>query len=371
MKISDKHPIIGKKSIYVILIWLIIFAAGYSISANNYISEDTDELKWKNILIKYPVEKDAIKINHLFSFPSDEQEKSGPYIVNPYTMNMDKDNNIYVTDQGGNQILVYDLSGKYIKTIGRKGQGPGELSNPKAICWNSDGYFIHDIGDMKIQFYSGQGEFKYALRMFKNYYSMALSPENEIYASPLEITDHLMEKISLRGDMLGNMGQSIDYLNNKSFLNRNILKFSDSGELYLAFENLARIRKYSKKGELIKEIRIKHKYKNEMEKENIKYGLPARKKVRAKMVPMINAIYPLGESLFVLLNYPRLEILEFNQKGNLIGHYWENAGWEYYALDLVVQKRENKTYFYILQSYPDQKVDVYGIESKKEEKTVR
>jgi len=43
---------------------------------------------------------------------------------------------IYVLDQQAAQVKVFDASGKYLRTIGRKGQGPGELEYPMTMSLN-------------------------------------------------------------------------------------------------------------------------------------------------------------------------------------------------------------------------------------------
>jgi len=43
---------------------------------------------------------------------------------------------IYVLDQQAAHVKVFDASGKYLRTIGRKGQGPGELEYPMTMSLN-------------------------------------------------------------------------------------------------------------------------------------------------------------------------------------------------------------------------------------------
>jgi 6-bladed beta-propeller len=43
---------------------------------------------------------------------------------------------LYVLDQRASHVKVFDASGKYLRTIGRKGQGPGELEYPMTMSLN-------------------------------------------------------------------------------------------------------------------------------------------------------------------------------------------------------------------------------------------
>jgi len=45
-------------------------------------------------------------------------------------VDIDTDGFIYVLDSGNNRIQVFDNTGKYFRTIGKEGQGPGELNAP-------------------------------------------------------------------------------------------------------------------------------------------------------------------------------------------------------------------------------------------------
>ena len=43
---------------------------------------------------------------------------------------------MYVLDEQASDVKVFDASGKYLRTIGRKGQGPGELEFPMTLSLN-------------------------------------------------------------------------------------------------------------------------------------------------------------------------------------------------------------------------------------------
>lgn len=49
---------------------------------------------------------------------------------------VDDEGSIYVLDTKSDHIKVFDRSGKYVRTIGRKGQGPGELDGPRALSFD-------------------------------------------------------------------------------------------------------------------------------------------------------------------------------------------------------------------------------------------
>ncbi len=73
---------------------------------------------------------------------------------------VDKKERIYVLDTKEAHVKVFDKNGDYIKTVGRKGQGPGEMSLPFSICITSQNEIVvQDLNNRRIMFYSLDGSF--------------------------------------------------------------------------------------------------------------------------------------------------------------------------------------------------------------------
>lgn len=51
---------------------------------------------------------------------------------------------IYVADPGQHRIVVLDSDGRFVRTIGRPGQGPGEFLDPSSIALLRDTLFVYD-----------------------------------------------------------------------------------------------------------------------------------------------------------------------------------------------------------------------------------
>ena len=49
------------------------------------------------------------------------------------SIGLDREENIYVADEGEKHIKVFSRDGGYLRTIGRQGQGPGEFGRPTRI----------------------------------------------------------------------------------------------------------------------------------------------------------------------------------------------------------------------------------------------
>jgi len=73
---------------------------------------------------------------------------------------VDDDGRIYVLDYKEAQIKVFDINGDYLKTIGRAGQGPGELASPYSICVTEQNQImIQDLNNHRMVFFSLEGNY--------------------------------------------------------------------------------------------------------------------------------------------------------------------------------------------------------------------
>ena len=71
----------------------------------------------------------------------------------------DNKGNIYISDYKACNIKKFDSSGKFIKIIGRKGQGPGEFNMPFWLAATDDRLFVWDMMNMRLCALSLEGEF--------------------------------------------------------------------------------------------------------------------------------------------------------------------------------------------------------------------
>lgn len=63
----------------------------------------------------------------------------------------DSDGNIYVLDQQAVEVRVFDPGGEYLRTIARRGQGPGEIVEANGILLSGDTLlWMHDHGQYQI-----------------------------------------------------------------------------------------------------------------------------------------------------------------------------------------------------------------------------
>jgi hypothetical protein len=74
---------------------------------------------------------------------------------------VDKDGNIYLLDIRQGQIRAFDKNGGYLRSIGRKGQGPGEFQFPVQILVSpQQELVVCDLMQRRVLFFSLDGTFK-------------------------------------------------------------------------------------------------------------------------------------------------------------------------------------------------------------------
>lgn len=82
------------------------------------------------------------------------------------TFNVDEEGNIYAVDWDRKRIQKYSPEGKYLLTIGRHGQGPGEFGNVWAPHFDKDKQlYVRDVTNHKVAFFDLEGKLLKEIKM--------------------------------------------------------------------------------------------------------------------------------------------------------------------------------------------------------------
>jgi len=74
---------------------------------------------------------------------------------------VDTEGNIYVLDSGNHRLQIFDKDGKYFRSIGKRGQGPGEFSQPSCLQLDDEtgNIFVADFRSMTIIIFEKEGKY--------------------------------------------------------------------------------------------------------------------------------------------------------------------------------------------------------------------
>jgi len=140
----------------------------------------------------------------------------GPDTFNqPSAVAIASNGNIFVADgHGGNsnaRIVKFTKDGKFIKTWGKKGTGPGEFDIPHCLAFDSKGrLFVGDRNNNRIQIFDQEGNYIAEWKQFSRPSGIFIDKHDVIY-----VTDSESESVSKnhygwkRGIRIGNVKDAV------------------------------------------------------------------------------------------------------------------------------------------------------------------
>ena len=157
----------------------------------------------------------------------------------PTDVAWDAQGNIYVADGYGNsRIAKFDRNGKYLKSWGSRGSGPGQFNIPHTMAIDAQGLiYIGDRGNNRIQVFDSEGTFK---TQFVNVGAPSAicitpGPRQFLYASNSNPSTSMdngeIYKMSLDGKIVGKFGTAGKLL--KEFGSVHEMDCRSENELYV------------------------------------------------------------------------------------------------------------------------------------------
>ena len=244
----------------------------------------------------------------------------------------DSEKNIYVMDSTDFRVLKFDMEGKFLQTIGRRGQGPGEFEAPSSmIIDNQDNLYIQDVVRMALVVFNRRGEFvqniqgtgilyyksKYMigpdLQIICGYQPLSSIEEGDLYKISKFDRDlnHSFDIYERKGVIFTyriRTGGGILSVDAPRYTPGVVWTMNPEGRFYVGYNDSYKIKILSYTGELIKEISRKHKPERipENEKRQIMEGLEKRFKNIPRQIripkekPAFRRFYVVESCLFVL-----------------------------------------------------------------------
>ncbi|MDH5467157.1 MAG: NHL repeat-containing protein [Candidatus Aminicenantes bacterium] len=129
---------------------------------------------------------------------------------NPGNIAVDDQGNISILERGNCRIQKFDKNGKYLQTIGKKGQGPGEFERPYSLLLDKNNN-IYVSDRRKIHFFNHTGEFVKTIPLSDQVNDFWVSPEGNIFGLITTRAERertkIVVKMNSEGKILENIAQ--------------------------------------------------------------------------------------------------------------------------------------------------------------------
>jgi len=177
------------------VLFIFVILLSFSIVQLHGYSQD---VKWKGIIeeedgikvIKNPAEplygEITFKLEEDLSIGNEKDENYLFYRT--WHLAVDRQGNIYVLDGGNKCIQVFDKQGQYLRTIGRKGQGPGEFRSPQNVFVNDKNGEVYVPDFRSIKVFASNGNYLKTIPLESYNRSYCISPDGIILGEIDKIT---------------------------------------------------------------------------------------------------------------------------------------------------------------------------------------
>jgi hypothetical protein len=180
------------------------------------------------------------------------------YILFADQVKVSADKRIHIVDRKNNRIHVFDYSGKWIRSFGQRGQGPGELRSPSSLAFGNDGLlYVGDAGNQRIAVWDTSGNFVKTILLKHGVSDLFMLGSDSILVFTMGA--HLVYLCDHNGNVLSSFGEWRDLV--EDFMNKyrapikgGSFSVDSKHNIYFAYVGAYRIRKYSISGELVTEF---------------------------------------------------------------------------------------------------------------------
>jgi hypothetical protein len=258
-----------------------------------------------------------------------------------------QDGNFYIIDNNLHKFVAFNENGKFLKKVGQIGKGPGDLYCPYFIRFFKNRIFIHDNNGFEI--FGKDFNFLKRIRTFLIIHDYIFFREN-IYCVPIgsyKENNPLILKLGMDGSVqsgfyderIGKSALKNDRVGYLGIVNDNLIFIPTNWNMiYVIDENL----------KLRKKIQIKYGLLDDLEKWNNK-SLNNKKGFRFWFANMIASVKTIQDRIYVLLDIPRLEIIQININGNIEKHFYNDVDFRFMRwTDFTVEENGNVPTFYIM-----------------------
>ncbi len=340
----------------------ILLVSARSYQDQSRLDKQRDKIR-SDALKSNPIPKNGSRLLFQYSFPNENLIDSDIFFGQAVDLCTDSMKRIYVSDASRSAIFIFDKHGKYINKIGTRGQGPGELNYPiQVFCDNHDNMYVDDSGNGRVNLYDNLGLFMRSFRFYRPYFSFIADYEREyIYAhSPSGNYGEksLIDILTKDGKHVGSFGERPRFKNETTTHNSVLLFLDSDNNIYAAWKYFNIIRKYSPGHELLREFSVNNKAIKAVATYNDN-NMITRSDGGTPVKNIYDGLYVYDNVIYLLKIFPRIEIFACNDRGDVDRVYWYEYESTSLWKNLIVDKTDRDIKFYLLQTYPENRVDVF------------
>jgi hypothetical protein len=199
--------------------------------------------------------KGKLKLKLVRVWGGDEEEDEKKFFKSPLDIVINNEGLVYICDSYNHHIKVFERTGKYIRTIGRRGRGPGDVFMPLHLALSPHGdLVVSEGGGYRIQRFNPQGKSKKIIKV-KNYARwLGVTSEDRLVVNDHYNTLSSRKLLSIwddNGKTINEVGAYHDKV--KDFMSSDKLYFvmDDSDNIYAVNSKAPVIRKYAPDGKML------------------------------------------------------------------------------------------------------------------------
>ncbi len=253
------------------------------------------------------------------------------------------DGKFYIVDNNQHKVVVFDEKGCFKQKLGQVGKGPGDLYFPGWLVYNEEGFLVDDNNGIEI--FKKDLSFKDRIRPFLAIYRFDLY-KSYIYCNIVGSyrgRHPLVLKLDMTGKVLNGF---YDEVVENSYLKQDpagtILNIK--GNVVFIPDSWNTIYILDKDIKLKKKIKVKYELLDKVGDCNNKMDVDSLWFCR-----LFQSARVYRDKIYILLDLPRLEILQVDLEGNILEHFYNDSDFRFmrwcgFAVDTI----DERTVFYVM-----------------------
>lgn len=314
---------------------------------NKYVKED-----------RVPI--NAIELKCILNIPQKEEiEGKEIFFRNLLYISVDDRGHVYAPDPTLSIIYEFNEKGILVNKIVKRGQGPGEMNHPQSILFHGEEIVVMDPMVSRLTYFDRNWKYIRSVSLFGKYYADDIDRDGYIYCKNIDDED-MISILDQKGKVIKKIGKYLFPNKRISTLNKFKMKLTKDGSIWVGYEAIGVLRKYSKEGDLVAEIDISE-HCSEYLKNVIKHNYENEKKMKSKYSPVIKAITSINNDVIVTYGGMITTMHRFNREGKIVASYYIPPRYGCYGWCAHTISKNDDEIFYMLENVDGETmISLYG-----------